>query len=148
MWGAKKTRELNELKKLIKKSWSKIGNRIQHTNDRLREHNILKLEDELKLGEIKLIWRWLKNRLPNGLKYIITERHSTVNLRNRSFNRDNNWKQDSIAYRLATRANKEIKEIEVARSKKGLSKKYKNKIILTEYNRECRNRNCIICGHN
>ena len=73
IWGAKKTRELNELKKLIKKSWSKIGTRIQHTNDRLREHNILKLEDELKLGEIKLIWRWLKNELPLGLRYIITD---------------------------------------------------------------------------
>jgi len=62
-----------------------------------------------------------KSKLPDGLKNIINERNA-LNLRNRQFIRDRSWKQDSIAYRLATRAKKEIKEIEVARSKKRLDK--------------------------
>jgi hypothetical protein len=40
--------------------------------------------------------------------------------------RPRNWKHDSIAYRLATRALNKIKDIEIARSRKGLAKKYKN----------------------
>ncbi len=144
VWGAKKTTALTELKKLIKKVWSKIGRRKEHTNLRLRDNNILKFEDELRIAEVKLVWKWLKSKLPDGLKNIINERN-TLNLRNRQFIRDRNWKQDSIAYRLATRGKKEIKEIEVARSKKGLTKKYK-KICLLEYNTECRQLNCFICA--
>jgi len=107
-------------------------------------NKILKLEDELKIAEIKIVWRWLKNKIPLGLKDIIEERN-VANLRNRHFIRDRHWKQDSIAYRLATRAKNEIKDIEIARSKKGLTKKYKNKILLVEYNTPCRIRNCLIC---
>jgi len=146
VWGAKKTGTLNELKKQIKKIWSKIGQRKQHTNNRLMEHKILKLEDELKIAEVKIIWRWIKNKIPLGLKDIIIERNS-INLRNRHFIREANWKHESIAYRLASRAKNEIKEIEIARSKKGLAKKYKNKCILVEYNVECRIRSCLICTH-
>ena len=144
MWGAKKTIHLTELKKLVKKSWSKIGLRRQHTNNRLAEHKILKLEDELKISEAKLIWRWEKNKIPLGIKNIITEIDSN-NLRNRKFVRNRDWSNDSIAYRLATRALKEIKEIEIARTKKGLVKKYKNSILLTNYNTPCTIRNCFIC---
>ncbi len=144
VWGAKKSSTLTELKKQIKKIWTKIGRRNQHTNERLIEHNILKLEDELKLKEVKIIWRWIKNRIPEGLKLIINERQ-TRQLRNRQFIRENHWKSDSIAYRLATRANKEIKEIEIARSLKGLSKKYKNNCVLIGYATPCRVRNCRFC---
>jgi len=59
--------------------------------------------------------------------------------------RKRNWKQDSIAYRLATRAKNEIKDIEIARSKKGLAKKYKKKMLLVDYNTICKIRNCMIC---
>ncbi len=144
VWGAKKTGALNELKKQIKKTWSKIGQRRQHTNKRLMDNKILKLEDELKIAEVKLIWRWLKNKIPFGLRDIIAERNS-VNLRNRQFIRERNWRHESIAFRLATRAKNEIREIEIARSKKGLAKKYKNKCILVEYNTICRIRNCLLC---
>ncbi len=123
-WKQLKTNALTELKKQIKKVWTKIGRRREHTNTRLKENNILKLEDELRITEVKIVWKWLKAKIPEGLKNIITERN-TLSLRNRQFIRDSSWKQDSIAYRLATRAKKEIKEIEVARSKKGLTKKYK-----------------------
>ena len=145
VWGAKKTNCLTELKKVIKKSWSKIGMRHQHTNQRLAEHKILKLEDELIIAESKIVWRWNKNKLPLGLRNIINER-SNRNLRHRQFIRLPEWKQDSIAYRLATRASKDDTEISIARSKKGLYRKYKNKFLLNNYNTQCRTRNCYICA--
>ena len=101
IWGSKKTAILTSLKNLIKKSWTKIGMRRQHTNKRLLEHKILKLEDELSISEAKIIWRWEKNKLPLGIKTILTEIH-TNNLRNRKFQRDREWSHYSIAYRLAT----------------------------------------------
>jgi hypothetical protein len=135
------------LKSLLKKIWSKIGQRKVHTNQRLREQKIIKLEDELKISELKVIWRWLKNKIPLGLKSIIIERQH--NLRHRSFVREFvrelRWKQDSLSYRLASRANKEINELVIAKSKNGLKNKFKNKILLTEYVGECRIRNCFIC---
>ncbi len=88
--------------------------------------------------------RWTKKRLPLGLKDIITERVGR-NLRNRQFVRERSWRQDSIAYRLATRAKNEINEIEIARSKKGLTKKYINKCLLIDYAQPCRIRNCLNC---
>jgi len=145
-WGAKKTSQLTELKKVIRKSWTKIGPRFQHTNERLVEHRILKLEDELRIAEAKLIWKWKKNKIPLGLKDIIEIRGQN-NLRNPQFTRNINWKQDSIAYRLATRATKEHDEIYIARSKKGLVKKISNTIFLLQYNTRCRTRNCFICAH-
>jgi len=60
VWGAKKSQQLTELKKLVKKYWTKTGQRRQHTNERLKEHKILKVEDELRIAEAKLIWRWEK----------------------------------------------------------------------------------------
>ena len=145
VWGAKKSQQLTNLKKNIKKIWSKIGQRKQHTNPRLIEHNIIKLEDELKIAEIKYIWRWEKNKIPLGLKDLIVERQNN-NMRNRQFLRPREWKNDSIAYRLATRAIKEIKEIEVARSKKGLVKKYRQKCLLIDYNTQCTRRDCLTCN--
>jgi len=144
VWGAKKTAALTELKKLVKKAWTKIGKRKQHTHERLIEHKILKLEDELKIAEEKLIWRWNKRKIPLGLVSIIEERPGN-RLRNRQFVREHRWHQDSISYRLATRATKEIKDIEIAKSKKGLVKKLKKKAFLIDYNTNCRVRNCFIC---
>ena len=144
IWGSKKTASLTSLKKLIKKSWSKIGMRRQHTNERLLEHKILKLEDELSISEAKIIWRWEKNKIPLGIKSILTE-IPTNNLRNRKFQRDREWSHDSIAYRLASRAMKEIKDIEIAKSKKGLVKKFKDTTLLLKYDTPCTIRNCYIC---
>ncbi len=145
VWGAKKSQTLTELKKLVKKSWTKIGMRKQHTNERLKEHRILKLEDELRISEAKIIWRREKQKIPKGLTNILAE-NTTVTLRQRQFYRQPNWKLDSISSRLAIRAKKEIKDIEIAKSKKGLVKKYKNKICLIDYNIPCRTRNCFICS--
>jgi len=147
VWGAKKTQELAELTKTLKRVWRKIGPRMIHTNERLKEFKILKLEDEIKLAEMKIVYRWEKKRIPLGLKDIIVEVHSRT-LRNRKFRKDNTWKQDSISYRLADRASKQIKEIEIAKSINGLKNKIKNKCFLVDYNTQCRMRNCFICTQN
>ncbi len=121
VWGAKKSTELTELKKLQKKVWTKIGLRRMHTNQRLSKFRILKFEDELRLSEMKIIYRWEKKHIPLGLRNIILETNNRA-LRNRNFIKDRQWKHDSLSYRLADRAKKEIKEIEIAKSKNGLKK--------------------------
>ena len=144
VWGAKKTQAHTDLKKLVKRIWTKIGQRRQHTNERLMHNKILKFVDEIKLAEMKIIWRWEKNKIPQGLRNIIRENTSRT-LRQRKFVRDPAWHIDSIASRLAVRATKEIKEIEIARSKNGLKNKIKNNCFLADYNVQCRTRNCFIC---
>jgi hypothetical protein len=142
-WGGKSTTALNDLKKQIKKSWSKIGTRRMHTNERLLEHNILKFEDELKLNETKIIWRWENSKLPAGLNEILIEKFGP-NLRNRNFERNIRWKNTSISYRLATRAKNEIKQI--AESKTLTAIKNKTKLACRQnYTGICRTRNCFIC---
>jgi len=63
-----------------------------HTNQRLSDNKILKFSDELKIAEMKIIWRWNKNEIPLGLKTIITEINERQ-LRNRQFRRDILWKK-------------------------------------------------------
>jgi hypothetical protein len=102
------------------------------------------MDDEVKLAEIKIIYRWEKKKIPQGLKDIITERPDN-NLRNRQFIRPRNWKHDSIGFRLASLAIKEIKAIEIAKSEKGLSKKFKQKFLNDYPTGHCRIRNCRFC---
>jgi hypothetical protein len=123
-WGGKKSSHKTELIKQIKRVWKKIGIRRQHTNVRLIDNNILKFDDELKLSETKIIWRWEKNKIPEGLSNILSERQ-TRHLRNRQFVRENNWKKDSIAYRLATRAINDIVEITKHQTKTALKRTLK-----------------------
>ena len=145
-WGAKKSGQISELKKLIKRIWTKIGPRRQHTNVRLKNTNILKFEDELALSEIKMIWRWEKNKLPDGLKHLITEKHERQ-LRGRKFKKEIRWKHHSISYRLACKAEKEIGNIEKINTKSTLKNQYK-KEALSKYDEVCRIRNCFICAPN
>jgi hypothetical protein len=139
-----KTSELQNLKKQLKKTWSKIGQRKQHTNSRLIEHNILKLDDELRINESKVIWRWEMRKLPRGLRDILIEIDGH-NLRNQKFSRPIAWKNNSLANRFATLATKSIDEISIARSKKGLCKKLRKKCHLIDYAIPCRIRNCQNC---
>jgi len=88
-----------------------------------------------------------KKEIPLGLKYIITEDNNRQ-LRNRRFKKDRRWRTDSLSYRLADRAAKSIKDIEIAKSKNGLKNKLKNTCFLVDYNTICRVRNCFICSHN
>jgi len=118
-----------------------------HTDQRLAENKILKFNDELRLAELKILYRWEKKEIPPGLKTIITEMNNR-NLRSRKFKKDRLWHTNSISFRLADRASKDIKETEIAKSKNGLKKKIKNKYFLVDYNTTCRVRNCYICAQN
>ncbi len=82
-----------------------------------------------------------KKKVSLGLNKLIEERNIRV-LRSR----EHNWKPDSIAYRLATRATNEITDIVIAKFKRGLCKNYKNNIILIGYVIPCRVRNCRFCA--
>ncbi len=146
VWGAQNTNSLSDLKKLLKKIWSKIGQRRIHTNQRLAEHKILKFVDEVKLAEMKIIWRWTKKKIPKGLNDIIVENQNRI-LRRRQFIRDPSWTTNSIASRLAKRSIQEIDHIEIARSLNGLKNKMKKNCFLLEYNTQCNIRNCYICSH-
>ena len=145
VWGAKKSREKTDLIKLQKRIWRKIDGRKMHTEKRLKEHGILKFQDELRLAECKIIWRWDKNKIPKGLSNIITEKNRRQ-LRSRQFERKPKWKNDSLSFRLASRAMSEIEEITCAKSKNGLKNKYKKLILQTYDNDPCRTRNCYICS--
>ncbi len=143
VWGDKKTLDLTSLKRVQKKIWSKIGQRRQHTNQRLKDNEILKFQDELRLSEMKIMHRWEKKEIPKGLKNIIIE-ENLRQFRNRKFKKERLWKHDSISFRLADRSTKEIKEVEIAKSKNGLKNKIKQKCFLTDYNANCRIRNCFL----
>ncbi len=69
--GSKKIFSNDQPEKNSKKVWTIIGQRNQHTNNRLKELQILKLEEELKLAEIKVIFRWERIRYQLDQKYNI-----------------------------------------------------------------------------
>jgi len=143
VWGAKKSNNLTELNKTLKRIWKKIGTYNQHTNTRLLEHNIMKFNDEVALSEAKFIWRWNKKKLPNGITSIITEK-TERSLRGRKFLREPKWKMDSIASRLAIRANNEINFLDKFNTKTTFKKHYKEK-LKESYKIACRIRNCTLC---
>ncbi len=66
----------------------------------------------------------------------------------RKLKKDRLWKHDSLSFRLADRAAKEIKEIEIAKSLNGLKNKIKKQCFLVDYNTQCRMRNCFKCSRN
>ena len=109
------------MEKLISKTWSKIGKFRMHTLNRLQKYNLLKLNDELKLQETKLIWKWEKRKTHVGLNRLLVVKQD--NLRGTRFVIDRNWKSGSISHRLATRANRELNSI----------KQYNTKMTLTEH---------------
>jgi len=115
-----------------------------HTLNRLNKFGLLKLNDELRLQESKLIWKWNQNKLPNSLSMILSERQD--NLRGRRFNYQRNWKSGSISKRIAIRANSSINELSLIRTKSSLTKKIKKQII-NSYSYFCRQRNCFVCGN-
>jgi hypothetical protein len=112
---------------------------------KLSKQKILKLIDGVKLAEMKIIWRWSKKKLSQGLNDIIIENNNRV-LRHRQFIRDPSWTAESIANRLAKRAFDEISNIEIARSINELKNKIKKTCFLVDYTTQCNIRNCYICS--
>ena len=106
VWGGAKQCNLKPLNQSLRKIWSKIGVKKQYTLNRLKEHQILKLEDELAVQETKLVWKWAKQELPPGSQSLLVERVN--NLRGRQFDIVRHSKACSINNRLAKRAGTEI----------------------------------------
>jgi hypothetical protein len=129
---------------MLKKCWKNMGPYKQHTLNRLKNLNILKLEDELDLAECKIIWKWEKHKLPQSLAPLIVEKH--VNLRRRRFNIPRNSKDSSIEVRLAKKANSLMTTISNFKTKKILAKHIKTDIINRKYSFLCRRRSCFICS--
>ncbi len=144
VWGGAADSVVKPLEKLLSKIWSKIGNYKMHTLNRLSTHGIFKFKDELRIQESKFVWKWVNNKVPLGLKYIITEKQD--NLRGRRFNITRTWKSGFVALRLAKQANYSIVNIAKAKSKSIMTKQLK-KEIKNSYVFVCRQRNCFVCGN-
>jgi len=144
-WGAAGIKNL-ELNKTIKKIVKKLGPKIRHTIQRQLDYNILSLPDELRLAESKIISKWNKKELPEGIMDIIQER-TDARLRNRSFIIMRKWKKDSIATRIGNRASKELRVIEVFKDTKSLTKGLKEQVMNNLKQQRCTTRNCFICRH-
>ncbi len=56
VWGGAARPKLKPLINQLKKTWRLIGKFKDHTLNRLKKHNILKLEDELQIQESKVVW--------------------------------------------------------------------------------------------
>ena len=142
-WGSVSNVIKKPLEKLLARIHSKIGPRKMHTKNRLQTYKLMKLEDELEIQESKTLWKWENKKLPRGLNDLIVEK--TDNLRGRRFKQNREWKQTSIAYRLANRATKSMSEISQFKTKNSLIKKLK-KTINQKYTFICRSRNCFTCA--
>ncbi len=134
---------MKPLTKLLSKTWSKIAKRHSHTLNRLKKYKILKLEDELKIQQSKIIWRWEKKVIPISLSNIIIEKHD--NLRGTRFENLITNKKNSIKSHLVSQANKELEDISKHKTKKALITAIKKRIFDTKYVFQCTNRNCYIC---
>ena len=143
VWGGAKQCNLKPLNQSLRKIWSKIGAKKQHTLNRLKEHQILKIEDELAVQETKLVWKWDKQKLPPGTQSLIIERVN--NLRGRHFDVFRNSKACSINNRLAKRAGQEVRSVMTIKSKKTVVSRARNKILESKYSYTCSNRTCYIC---
>ena len=84
-----------------------------------------------------------KKILPKSLNNIIKEKKD--NLRKRRFESSIIWKVNSIADRLTKRANKDIGEISIAMSKKGLANKLRKETLVCKYKFLCKRKNCYTC---
>jgi hypothetical protein len=143
--GRAKICNLKLLTKLLSKRWLKICKRHSHTLNRLKKYKILKLEDELKIKESKIIWRWEKKVIPVSLSNIVIEKHD--NLRGTSLENLITNKKNSIKSLLVSQANKEMLDISKHKTKKALTTAIKKRIFETKYVFQCTDRNCYICTH-
>ena len=134
VWGSTHQSKLKPLINILKKSWRHISPKKQHTITRLKNNNILKLEDELTVQESKFVWRWEKGKLPNSLKQLIIEKND--NLRGRPFIIPRGALTSSIISCINKRAETSISTITLAKTKKSMTTKLK-KSIMTTYSFVC-----------
>jgi len=141
IWGGANKNKLAIVEKTLSKIWRKLGPRIMHTNKRLTKYGILKLTDEIKLQEAKIIWKWDKKKLPKSLSTILEEKQDR--LRGRRFITMRGSKPNSIHCRLVKAAGK-IEEISKCTTIENLTKMVRE-TALDQYKAPCRTRNCFIC---
>ena len=144
VWGGAKNSILKPLENQLSKIWSKLVHKRMHTLNILQNTKVFKLKDELKLQELKYVWKWVNKKLPISLNQLLIEKVN--NLRHRRFHIGRTWKDGSISHRLAKRANLAINQIANARTKSTLVNRSK-KEITSSYAFICRQRNCFICGN-
>jgi hypothetical protein len=144
IWGPKGIKNQN-LVKTWKRIIKKLGPKFRHTNKRLSDYEIMPLSDEVKLAEDKLIWRWEKKDLPQGIMDIIQEK-TNLRLRNRKFGISKKWKPDSISFRLNKGANTNINRLTKIKSKKKLTELHKETSLSNLRNIICNTRQCFICA--
>ena len=142
VWGGCKQVILTPLLKTIKKTWSKIGKRKMHTLNRLQKFGLILFEDELRLQELKFIWKWENKKLPNSLNELLKEKQDR--LRGRRFAYLNNNPR-GVHNRLTKRANTEINVVSGVMSKDTMVKRIKKKLFEEKYKFTCAARHCFIC---
>jgi len=113
-----------------------------HTNRRLIDYKLLKLEDEVRIQENKIVWKWENKKLPKSLLNIIEEKQDR--LRGRRFNLLRNANSSSINYRLTKIANTNMTEIMKHKNIESLTSTLRIR-ALDQYDSPCRTRNCFIC---
>jgi len=143
VWGRAKKTVLKPLNSLIGKVVNKMGTPNEHTYQRLKRLQILKLEDDLSVQEGKLIWKWSQEKTPPGLKDIIKEKNDR--LRRRRFIKDKDSNPESINWRLATKAEKIIATIAQCRSKKKATNVLRTEIFSSKYSTSCTTPQCPVC---
>ena len=143
VWGGAKKGSLKPVTSMLSRAWKKMGRYKQHTLPRLKALKILKFEDELAVQEEKLIWKWEKSKTPKGLNKILIEK--VDQLRGRRFVKYTRAKQESINFRLASRADKVITKVSQLTSKRCVTTHARNDLFNTKYNFSCTVRNCFIC---
>ncbi len=143
VWGGAKTAVLTPLIRTISKIWRRIGPFRQHTLNRLKNLGILKLEDELAIQETKIVWKWEKHKIANGLKSILREKQDR--LRGRRFEKYRGVKSSSLNYRLANKATTSINSLSSITTMASLSNKLRKNVFDTKYTFNCNRVNCFIC---
>jgi len=113
-----------------------------HTLNRLQKFGLILFEDELRLQELKFIWKWENNKLPNSLNELLKEKQDR--LRGRRFAYLNNNPR-GVHNRLTKRANTEINMVSGVMSKDTMVKRIKKKLFEEKYKFTCAARHCFIC---
>jgi hypothetical protein len=135
---------ISSLVSSLKKAWKNMSPRPQHTLNRLKQLNILQLEDELLIQESKFFWRWDSKELPRSLITVLKEKND--NLRGRRFETSITAKQNSISSRLSRLAPSKITNLATFKTRSTLANTLRKELINSKYAVNCRRRNCYICN--
>ena len=113
-----------------------------HTLNRLQKFGLILFEDELRLQELKFIWKWENNKLSNSLNEILKEKQDRLRGRRFAYL---NYNRRGVHNRLTKRANTEINVVSGVMSKDTMVKRIKKKLFEEKYKFTCAARHCFIC---